>query len=138
MEEISLNPTDNMTHQVPSASPTFDLQVLKDLRVLVGEDADMIVGELIECFLQDTAELLKQMAIAIAQANFSELKTAAHSLKSSSASVGAMTLSALARELEAIAHQGNVDQVSDKLTQLAAEFEQVHPYLAREIDHPSR
>lgn len=126
-----------MTHQVPSASPTFDLKVLKDLRALVGEDADLIVGELIECFLQDTAELLKKMAIAIAQADFSELKTAAHSLKSSSASVGAMSLSALARELEAIAHQGDANQASAKLTQLSTSFEQVRPFLAHEIDNPS-
>lgn len=138
MEEVFLNPTDHVTHPVTSAPPGFDVQVLKDLRELVGEDADMMVGELIECFLHDTTELLKTMSVAIAQADTPELRTAAHSLKSSSASVGAMGLSALARELEAIAHQGNVDQASAKLTQLAVEFEQVRPFLAREIDNPSR
>lgn len=138
MEEVSLNLINNMTHQVSSAPPSFDLQVLKDLRALVGEDADMIVGELIDCFLQDTAELLKKMAIAIAQANLAEIKTAAHSLKSSSASVGAMSLSALARDLEAIASQGNVNQAATKLTQLTTAFEQVRPFLTREIDDPSR
>lgn len=137
MEEISLNLTDNLTPQTPSATPSFDVQVLKDLRALVGEDADLMVDELIECFLHDTAELLKTMSSAIAQADFSELKTAAHSLKSSSASVGAMNLSALSRELEAIAQQGNTDQATAKLTQLAAEFEQVRPCLRREIDEPS-
>jgi HPt (histidine-containing phosphotransfer) domain-containing protein len=54
-----------------------------------------------------------------------EVRRAGHSLRSTSATFGATTLSALARELEARAHEGLLDEAAELLQQTADEFVRV-------------
>ncbi|MBD2087126.1 Hpt domain-containing protein [Coleofasciculus sp. FACHB-542] len=92
---------------------------------MVGEDAEAILGEMIDCYLDDAPKLLEAIAIAVAQANAPQLQRTAHTLKSSSATLGATTLAQLCKELEIMARTGNIKNALDKLPQLEAEYEQV-------------
>ena len=75
---------------------------------------------------------------AILQAAESEdakgLQIAAHSLKSSSAYIGAMRLSALSEELEQMGRSNAMNDVKDKAKMLEAEYIRVVTSLKTEIE----
>ncbi|UBF23878.1 response regulator [Kovacikia minuta CCNUW1] len=106
----------------PSAS--IDLRILQHLQEDLGKDAPEILIELIDCYLADTPGLLQTLRHASAQQKVVELERAAHSLKSSSATLGATTLARFCQELETIAHTGKIPG-DEMVSQLEAEFERV-------------
>ena len=61
------------------------------------------VAELIDTFVEDARELLAALRRSLGAADVDAFRRAAHSLKSNSESLGATSLSGLARELEAMA-----------------------------------
>jgi HPt (histidine-containing phosphotransfer) domain-containing protein len=77
---------------------------------------------LIEQFYRDADRLLSQARQASEQGRAEDLRIASHSLKSTSATFGAMALSAVAREIESLAHQGKLEGVAGLLAQAEAEF----------------
>ena len=86
--------------------------------------ADFLV-ELIDVYLEDTTSRLDQIRAALAGGDLETLTREAHTLKSSSANVGAMGLSAIAKEIETAARQGNVNGVDDKAQRIQADFQLV-------------
>jgi HPt (histidine-containing phosphotransfer) domain-containing protein len=58
------------------------------------------------------------------------MAAAAHTLKSSSAQVGALRLSALSKEIESLGRAGSVDGARELLGELMPELESVHEELA--------
>jgi len=79
--------------------PVLDETVLAELLASTGDDP-AFVRELLETYLAETPEQLLAIRTAVDAGNASELVRPAHTLKSSSATLGAMRLSALARDLE--------------------------------------
>jgi HPt (histidine-containing phosphotransfer) domain-containing protein len=65
------------------------------------------------------------IASAIAQADAMQLRQAAHTLKSSSLTLGATTLANFCRKIEEMSRSGISDYGEDKLQQLEAELERV-------------
>lgn len=66
------------------------------------------------------------------------LHMAAHSLKSSSAYVGAMRLSALAKELEMMGRSNSLGGARELAQRLKTEFLQVMTVLEAEINEPGK
>ena len=95
------------------------------------------LDELLSTFVEDTQELLGTMRRAFGEKDPDALRRAAHSLKSNAASVGAMTLSSLARDLEMLAKSGNVDGARARVDRLAVECERVTRAL-REVEREPR
>ncbi|MGH2380400.1 MAG: Hpt domain-containing protein [Candidatus Limnocylindria bacterium] len=91
--------------------------VLAELRASVQGDT-AFVRELVDAYVADSAELIGAIEAAVADGNPDALVRPAHTLKSSSATVGAMTVSGTARALEMAAHSGKLD---DEATRSAAE-----------------
>jgi HPt (histidine-containing phosphotransfer) domain-containing protein len=83
------------------------------------------VAELIDTFVEDARELTAQLPAALARRDVDGFRRAAHSLKSTSESLGAMALASLARELEAIARAGSLDGAGEGLAPVAAEYARV-------------
>jgi HPt (histidine-containing phosphotransfer) domain-containing protein len=77
---------------------------------------------LIEQFYRDADRLLGQARQASGQGRAEDLRIASHSLKSTSATFGAMRLSAVARELESLARGGRLDGVAEQIARAEAEF----------------
>jgi two-component system sensor histidine kinase/response regulator len=92
------------------------------LRVTLGSQADQMLPGLIQGFYQDAERLLAQGRQALAQGQAEDLRRAAHSLKSTSATFGAMALSAAARELEHLARDRVLDDAADRIARAEAEF----------------
>jgi HPt (histidine-containing phosphotransfer) domain-containing protein len=104
------------------ASNTIDLSMFNNLRAMVGAD---FIGELVDTFLEDSPELIRQMDQALANGDTDTFRRAAHSLKSNSANFGATRLAEQARMLEMMAKEGRLDQVGDSLDEVEAEFSRV-------------
>jgi HPt (histidine-containing phosphotransfer) domain-containing protein len=85
-----------------------DEGILAELMASTGDDIGF-VRELIQTYLADTPEQLEAMTAAIEADDAASLVRPAHTLKSSSATVGAMRLSSVARELEMAGRSGSLD-----------------------------
>jgi CheY-like chemotaxis protein len=106
----------------PRSPKVLDTWTLERLRVGLGQDADEMLPGLIERFRQDAERLLRQARQALGQQDADELLRAAHSLKSTSATFGAQALSAVARKMEALARDGQLEAAGDQLAPAEEEF----------------
>jgi HPt (histidine-containing phosphotransfer) domain-containing protein len=114
----------------PSA---IDRQVLADLLEATGGERGFL-AELIDAFLFDAPDLLGQMRGAVARGSAEDLVRPVHTLKSSSASLGAMTLSAHCKALETAARAGSLDGAVEAVETIAAELERASAALATQRD----
>ncbi|HMA31018.1 MAG TPA: Hpt domain-containing protein [Casimicrobiaceae bacterium] len=79
------------------ANATIDVATFEELKATAGAD---FVGELVETFLGEAPAMLADLRTAFAAGDADRFRRAAHSLKSNSNTFGALTLGAMARELE--------------------------------------
>jgi PAS domain S-box-containing protein len=104
-----------------AAAPTvIDRPTLDRLTATMGR---VFVVELIDTFGEDARELVGSLRRALAETDVDAFRRAAHSLKSTSETVGAMGLAALARELETTARTGRLDGADSRLEQLVGSHE---------------
>jgi PAS domain S-box-containing protein len=105
-----------------AAPPALDPVALQRLRGTLGPQADAILPALIEEFITDAPGLIAEAQRSWEQRQPADLRRAAHTLKSSSATFGAMALSALARELEYRARDGALENVDELLIQIGRAY----------------
>jgi HPt (histidine-containing phosphotransfer) domain-containing protein len=99
-------------------APILDDAVLAELRDSTGGDDDF-VRELVEAYVSEATGYLEAMSAAAGVADSAAIVRPAHTLKSSSATLGAMRLAAISRGIEEAGRLGRVDS-------LAADVEQAH------------
>jgi HPt (histidine-containing phosphotransfer) domain-containing protein len=87
-----------------------------------GED---FLVELIDVYLDDTPVRLAQLRQALDGGDAETMTREAHTVKSSSANVGAMTLSALAQQVEFASRNGRTDSLAAEVGRMAAIFARV-------------
>ncbi len=86
--------------------PVIDITTFNDLKQMSGED---FINELIDAFLDDAPNMINQMKSAVPANDIESFRRNAHSLKSNANTFGAMELAALAKELEFMAKENNLD-----------------------------
>lgn len=96
---------------------------------LVGETEGEIVTELVTTYLDSSQILATNLSIAIEQQDPKLMEQAAHSLKSSSASLGAMRLSEMSKELEKQGRAGDMNEADKKVGALQQEYQCVRQAL---------
>jgi len=105
---------------------------LNKIRALQRPGSPNILGKIINLYLENSPDLMQSIIESIDRGDSSSLQEAAHSLKSSSANLGAVKLAELCKELEHMGREGQagsagslVDRikVEDKLTQAALKEE---------------
>src|SRR5579885_738393 len=89
----------------PSAEPVLDTEVVRDLLEVMGEE----FTDLVRVYLEDTPKALATLEQAAARGHLEGLIAPSHSLKSTSANLGAMALSALAQRVEHGARGGSLN-----------------------------
>jgi len=105
----------NASDSTPTPDPqVLDLAVIDGLRELGGEEDPQLLFELIELFLEDAPARLAEMEEALDTQNLDGMRRAAHTLKSSSANMGAVTFSQLCRDLEAAARASDASAFRQK------------------------
>jgi HPt (histidine-containing phosphotransfer) domain-containing protein len=88
---------------------------------------------LIECYLTEAPKLVENISTAIATQDAQTLWKTAHQLKSSSASVGAMTLAQVCKQLEAQGRSNKFQSSLEVISHLHQEYEQVKTDLKKEL-----
>jgi len=83
---------------------SLDPRALDDVLAMAGGDRDFVVA-VVEQYLADSADGLA----ALRSAAGADLERAAHTLKSTSSSVGAVRLAAICEQIERAAKKGTVD-----------------------------
>ncbi|MDM7912914.1 MAG: Hpt domain-containing protein [Methanotrichaceae archaeon] len=115
------------------AEEVIDQSVLASLKELQEEGEPDILEEVGGLFLKHAPEKISAIEKAAADKDAKALQVSAHSLKSSSAYVGAMRLSAMSKELEMMARSGVLDGATERSEKLKAEFQRVKTALESEI-----
>jgi len=88
---------------IDNATPSIDVEVLKNLRQILGHAGTSTLQSIIEIYLTDSASLVEDLRRSLQSEAPESLGIAAHTLKSSSANLGANVLAGLCREAEALA-----------------------------------
>lgn len=102
-----------------------DIEVFDEMREALEED----FADLIQTFLEDAPQLLDDIASGLGSGSVETVQMAAHSLKSTSASLGFVGLSVDAETLEKIARGGQLDGGLKLLDQLQISFGELKGYL---------
>jgi HPt (histidine-containing phosphotransfer) domain-containing protein len=79
------------------SAPTIDAATFEALKETTGSEFAL---ELVDTFLQEAPVMLDDLRRALAAKDVDKFRRTAHSLKSNSNTFGALTLAAMARELE--------------------------------------
>ncbi len=109
----------------------IDDSVLTELRDVLGDEVDKIIS----VYLEDAPRLIAQLERAVATNDPIALRVSAHTLKSSSANIGATTLSNAARDLEHGARDGTLQSPGNVVAKIVSEFAQVRSALQAMLAH---
>jgi PAS domain S-box-containing protein len=117
----------------PPAQQHLNRTVLSEIRTLRDEgDADPLI-EIGRSFLNHTPRLIAELHTSIQASDFTSIRTAAHSLKGSSANLGAEKLARLCYELEQASKNAQPDQFPALLAQIESELIVVRSELEKEM-----
>jgi HPt (histidine-containing phosphotransfer) domain-containing protein len=103
----------------------IDPKVLQELQDMLGEPASEALSEIIDSYLENTPKLIEAIRTAVSCQDTASLQQAAHTLKSSSAALGATYLAQLCEELEEVGRSSTVTSETGKASQLETEYEVV-------------
>jgi histidine phosphotransfer protein HptB len=101
---------------------TIDRATFEALKKTTGAD---FVDELVDTFLQEAPTMLDDLRRGLAAKDADKFRRAAHSLKSNSNTFGALTLGAMARELELGGLVKVIESDGQPLDALAEEYSRV-------------
>lgn len=102
--------------------PVIDPSAIADLRALNPGDNDEFLRDVIGIFLADTPLRLTELDESLATGDTAKFTRAAHSIKGSSANVGAAALRAAAGNLEHRSRTQGLTDVQAMIAEVRAEF----------------
>jgi signal transduction histidine kinase/two-component SAPR family response regulator len=112
------------------ADSTLDPAIFAQLRELMGSE----LADIVDTYLRDTSTQIAAMDGALAQRDLVSLRRCAHSLKSSSAAVGAFAVQSTSQALEAHARMGGgFDQAEGMVAAVRSAFDLVRPVLLQKM-----
>ncbi|HEV7269334.1 hybrid sensor histidine kinase/response regulator [Pseudoxanthomonas sp.] len=125
------------TARAPAPSfPVLDQTMLEELREIAGDETTRIIS----IFLEDAPRLIGTLEKAAAVPELDAMRDAAHTLKSSSANVGAMALSAAAKRVELGARARKLERPAVAVALVIAEYARarmaLQGYAAQQLGRP--
>ncbi|WP_338758669.1 response regulator [Massilia sp. METH4] len=118
----------------PPAARDFDGSInrhaLDAIRALNADKGELLLQRVLHAFIDDTPRHLASLREAIAASNAGSLRKLAHSLKSSSANVGADTLAQLSKDMEQLGRNDTTSGAADLLATMEREFSAVRDTLS--------
>ncbi len=112
----------------PTPAPTaatLDKSVLEQYRELDPEGSLSLAIEIGQIFLESSDALLERLRSGLASSDAESIRQAAHSLKSSSANVGGMTLAQHLNEIETLAKEGRILEAAPLMQPICQEYDQL-------------
>ena len=109
----------------PAGMLVLDAEALANLALLDPTGANRLLPRVLTTYRGSLARLMGQLTLARSQADPASMRLVTHTLKSSSASVGALGLSALCGAAEQAARDAEMDRLPRLLDQIEAEATRV-------------
>jgi len=128
-------PAETATPAIQSAAlPILDTSVLDELHEVAGAET----AGIIRLFLEDAPVLIAQLENASGSRDTDALREASHTLKSSSANVGAIALANAARRIELAARAGPIERPAVMVALVIAEYARARLALSGQITRLQR
>ena len=110
------------TLQSDSTEQVLDIPFLKNLLSALGTDVKEILIKLAEIYFSETQELLQTLDVARKNQDTAGIEAAAHTLKSSSHSLGGVSLAELCQQVERLSRDGQTSQAISLSDRLESEY----------------
>jgi PAS domain S-box-containing protein len=123
---------DTLQHRPEPSASVLDGAVLDELRMMGGDGANALMVDLIDSYVEIVPDLLAQIEAGVTHWDYDQLQRAAHSLKSSSASLGASYRAELCQALERLGRSQISDGAAELWSQIQGEVERVQAAMAQE------
>jgi HPt (histidine-containing phosphotransfer) domain-containing protein len=111
----------------------LDGQVLREITFLQRPDQPDLIRRVVEIYLKDSPRLIAELEASALARDFDGLRRNAHALKSSSAHIGAGSLSQFAKELEARGRSHDLEGVEEILKKIGKDYKNLAQALQAEI-----
>ncbi len=121
--------------RAPTGDDVLDPVALARLRELDPTGENKLVERVLKAFQTAAARLMPQLKAARAANDRTTVRLVAHTLKSSSASIGAVALSQLCSELEATIRNDAGDDIEPGIAAMTAALEVALQAIARQLAH---
>jgi HPt (histidine-containing phosphotransfer) domain-containing protein len=108
---------------ITAGSDAIDLGALQTVRDLDPDGGMDLVKTILRIFIESAGESVTRVENAILARDGGQLAAAAHALKSSTANVGAKTLSEFYRQLELLGREGRLADARELLIQVRPEHQ---------------
>ncbi len=118
----------------PSKPSVLDEQALDRLRELDPHNENRLMERVVNAFETSIIRMLPQLQEALAANELGGIRHVAHTLKSSSASIGALKLSKICADIESRARQDQAEGMAERVGELQAEVAIVRVALQRVLD----
>jgi CheY-like chemotaxis protein len=132
MREQPAPPRTMRNPEMSPAAPAIDLTALDNIRALQQPGAPDLLEKVIAVYVRDVSNLVQSMREAIAAGDSILLQRAAHTLKSTSATLGAHQLAKLCNEMEVRARNENHADAGQWIDRIESECARVCASLPRE------
>ncbi|MEO7908977.1 MAG: response regulator [Roseiflexaceae bacterium] len=123
----------NLIPSEPSVDAPLDSTVLANLRKLKSASGETILPQLLATFSAATPPRLAALRAAIAAEDVHAVSHGAHTLKGSSATMGARRMAQLCADLEMLGQTSDLSHATSILADIEAEFARVRTALEQEI-----
>lgn len=113
------------TRAVPSQDKVRSQSVWtlpEELQQLAQDGAADMVADVIAVYQEDSAARLKVLREAVRNQDAKAIRAEGHSLKGSSAQLGASEMARLCFQMEQMGHSGNISEAAGVLAQIEAHF----------------
>jgi len=137
-----MNPSTPFAQPDPTGAsgnvPTMlDAASLDRLRELDPTGENRLLARVLKAFESSISRLLPQLDASMADGNLEGVRHVAHTLKSSSASIGALRLSQLCAEIEGRVRRAQGEPVAELVSEMRVETRRVQSALALLVENPS-
>ena len=121
---------------LPAGPAQLDFGALDQIRALQRPGAPDILRKIVNVYLADSAKLLGVLREAVARGDCEAMQRAAHTLKSSSASLGGLELARHCEEMERDGRAGSAERSQARLAAIEREHRRMLPALQAQLTLP--
>jgi len=130
MGDLNNSAIDGMAH-----GRVLDAACMAELRALDPDGTAQLVKRVLVTYQASLTRLVEQLRSAHADGAWDQVSRVAHTLKSSSASIGALALSALCADIERLLRAGDRGAALPLLERFHAEAQRVDAAVGRTLQH---
>jgi HPt (histidine-containing phosphotransfer) domain-containing protein len=123
-EKIKASTTEPETSTKTPSSTALNLKCIDQLRELDPSGGITLIRQILQAYLDSSFNAMTEITQAINHRDAETVRRAAHSMKSSSANVGADNLSSLFKQLEDLCKQEKLEQASKTFDEIRQEYTQ--------------